>query len=195
MSGDHPIAALLTAAAAPDGLDLSGVAQRLAGLSRCGARVQVIPGELRWGGERFADFDGPQGLTGFLSQLGVAALVFWPHLTAESLTWLLSAPRRAHDLRDVPLEGLGLEIPGRAQRSRAGVEALVHALARDPESGVDLLSLSSPGAHCEQGIPTGFGERLREHLGVARLASLEADLRRSLRTDAIRLHASERGIS
>lgn len=190
---DHPLAALLTAAAEPEGLALELLRQRLAALSPSGARVGVFPGELRWGGERFVDIDGPLGLSGHLARAGVSTLVIWRHLDGEAVRKLVFAPGSGTDLRNEPLVGLTLECPQRTQRPARALAAVCETLARDPETGVDLLTVL-PGMDLPATRPPDFSDRLRAHLGRPRLAGLEADLRRSLRADAVRLHASERGM-
>jgi hypothetical protein len=175
-----------------DPVTVRAVVQALTPLAREAAEIRVSARELSSAGCAVSDPDPAHGLCPRLLSLGVERIRLGPELEEGAvhalLAWLAD-PEAAPG--PVSRPGLRLEPASWPPASAGGdVERQVRQLARDPDSGLDLIALvDGSGPDAPSAPPAGrtreVTDKLRDRLGLARLASAESTLRKSLSADAL----------
>lgn len=185
-----------TSSARKGQIDATGVRvvhQALQACALSGLCIDVRPGQLACRDAAVSDPDGDGGLTARLERARVKAVCVSDALDEASVASLIEWAH-ADDEAALPkgLRGIHFELsPPPPPRSPSD---LVQSLARDPDSGLDLITLMDGEAGRLAAASAQIAEvsdRIRQRLGRTRMAAAESELRRSLELEALRAHRIE----
>lgn len=205
MEAESALSMLLGASAAClerslDATTVRLVFEALEPLARVRARIVVEEDHLRTLEQAAYDPVPNQGLCIRLRRIGVSCLGVDERLQPSDVENLLSWVGGGPDFRSLGALGLTWSRPAR-RRDSFEIAKLATELGVDPETGINNLSFAQEETERERpkeqvtGALRNAVDRLRDHLGVARMASVEAELRKSLQPDALAKALDERKTS